>query len=79
MVLRSIWALNPDLVAWPIALVSLYPKPQPKPTQTISSSFATWSLLSKPFSSNKERMMFKHTIPCIRGSALGSIATEHIY
>ena len=79
MVLRSIWALNPDSATWPIAPVSFYPKPQPKPTQTTGLSFATWSLLGKPFPSNKERMTFKHTIPCIPGSALGSIVTKHIY
>ena len=76
---RSIWALNSDSATWPIAPVSFYPKPQSKPTRTIGPSFATWSLLGKLFLSNKERMTFKHTIPCIPGSALGSIAVEHIY
>ena len=76
---RSIWALNPDPAMWPIAPASFYSKPQPKPTRTTGPSFATWSLLGKPFSSNKERMTFKHTIPCIPNSALGSIAAEHIY
>ena len=76
---RSIWALNPNSVAWPIAPVSFYSKPQPRPTRTIGPSFATWSLLGKSFPSNKERMTFKHTIPCIPGSALGNIAAKHTY
>ena len=76
---RSIWALNPNSVAWPIAPVSFYSKPQPRPTRTIGPSFATWSLLGKSFRSNKERMTFKHTIPCIPGSALGNIAAKHTY
>ena len=76
---RYIWVLNPDLATWPIAPISFYPKPQSKPTWTTGLSFATWSLLRKLFPSNKERMMFKYTIPCIPSSALGSIAAEHIY
>ena len=79
MVPRSIWALNFDLATWPIAPVSFYPKPQPEPTQTADPSFATWSLLGKPFPSNKERLTFKHTIPCIPDNALGNITAEHIY
>ena len=79
MVPRSIWVLNPDSATWPIAPVSFYPKPQSKPTWTTSPSFSTWSLLGKLFPSNKERMTFKLSIPCIPGSALGSIAAEHIY
>ena len=79
MVPRSIWALNFDSATWLITPVSLYLKPQSKPTRTIGRSFATWSLLGKLFLSNKERMTFKHTIPWIPGSALGSIAAEHIY
>ena len=34
-------------------------------------------MLGKPFSSNKKT--FRHTIPCIHDSALGSIVAEHIY
>ena len=76
---RSIWALNPDSTTLPIGPISFYPKPQFKSTWTTGPSFATWSLLDKLFPSNKERMTFKYTIPCIPSSALGSIAAEHIY
>ena len=34
-------------------------------------------MLGKPFPSNKKT--FRHTIPCIHDSALGSIVAEHIY
>ena len=60
MVPRSIWALNFDPTMWPMAPVSYYPKPPPEPTQTAGPSFATWSLLSKPFPSNKESDIQTH-------------------
>ena len=39
VVLRSIWALDSDSAAWPMAPISFYPKPQPEPTQATGPSF----------------------------------------
>ena len=49
-----------------------YPKPQSEPTHTAGPSFVTWSLLGKPFPSNKERITSKYTILCMPGSAQGT-------
>ena len=76
---KSIWALNFDPAAWPMTLISFYPKPQSEPTQIAGRSFVTWSLLGKPFPNNKERIMSKHTILRMLGNAQGNTAVGHAY
>ena len=36
---RSIWALDLDSTAWPMAPISFYLQPQPEPTQATGPSF----------------------------------------
>ena len=74
---RSIWVLNFDPAAWPMAPISFYPKPQSKPTQTAGPSFVTWSLLEEPFPNNKERITSKHTILRMPDSAQGNTRHAH--
>ena len=74
---RSIWALNFDLAAWPMAPTSFYSKPQSEPTQTVGPSFVTWSLLDKPSPNNKERITSKHTIHSMPDSAQGNTVAGH--
>ena len=64
------------LELWPNSMAHdpnlFYPKPQSEPTHTAGPSFVTWSLLGKPFPSNKERITSKYTILCMPGSTQGT-------
>ena len=61
MVPKSIWALDFDSVAWPMAPISFYLRPQPKPTQATGPSFVLLKSL-KSGQSTLARTLFHHLV-----------------